>query len=385
MPLDIQGASVDGPLVFSGPCAKGKSRGMKTTRRRAKAKPRAMKAKKQATKAEEVKEVRPEKGKAVKAPRSDVKPGVVGGTPMPNWADYVVTLLADGFQGFRKKTGNAREVKLSVWSDCGGMGTEVTALTHLAESVAKLIGQKLTFTNYCYCDKQKQCLQLADANHRPLHMSNDIFARDFTKNTFYCCKRKAEHEFPSKCDIYVCCFPCGPWSMTGARMGFNDRDGLIVWQAAKTINKLMPGVWYMENVMGISSSKTKDPTESDLNVITETLRQYIGSDYAIACLQQLDPTHLGFPIHRKRVVIIGIRAGFATMGGVVRNFSLLMANPMPPCLDWRVFVGRSSVPTLILNSVGDPLDESALGSCDCTCTTDPCCLCALHAIATTAR
>ena len=93
---------------------------------------------------------------------------------------------------------------------------------------------------------------------------------------------------------------------------------------------------------------------------------------------------MGFPIHRRRVVIIGIRAGCATIDGAVRNFNMLMASPMPPCLDWRGFVGRSSVPTLILNSVGDPLDESALGSylsamgCDCTCTIDPYCFCALH-------
>ena len=67
---------------------------------------------------------------------------VVGGAPMPNWSDHFVTLLADGFFGLRRKTGDAREVMLSVWSDCGGMGTELTALTQLGENVMRLTQQK---------------------------------------------------------------------------------------------------------------------------------------------------------------------------------------------------------------------------------------------------
>ena len=219
----------------------------------------------------------------------------VGGTPMPAWADHCVKLLADGFFGFREKTGNAREVQLSTWADCGGMGTELTALSQLAESIVKLNNQQLTITNFCFCDKKQSCLHFAKANHKPLHMSTDIFNRDFENNTFHCATCEADHQFPPKTDIYVCCFPCGPWSMKGARMGFSDRDGQIVWQAAKTINKLMPGVWYMENVMGLSSSKTSAAaSESDLKVITDSLADQMPL-YNIMLLQQMDPLHIGVP------------------------------------------------------------------------------------------
>ena len=200
---------------------------------------------------------------------------VVGGTPMPHWADHCVNLLADGFFGFRQKTGNARVVQLSVWSDCGGMGTELIALTHLADSVLGRTQQKLTINNFCFCDKSSRCIEFARANHQPMHISNDIFERDFDKGTFRClsCGGDGEdHPFPPKMDIYVCCFPCGPWSMKGTRLGFSDRDGTIVRQAAKTINKLMPGVWYMENVMGLSCSKTGAEVDAtDLSVIKDTL------------------------------------------------------------------------------------------------------------------
>ena len=152
---------------------------------------------------------------------------VVGGTSMPKWADHCVALLADGFLGFRKETVNAHEVNLSVWSDCGGMGTELSALTQLVDSVMKLTNQKLTITNFCFCDKKPQCRQFARVNHQPLHMSSDIFDRDFENLSFRCIEGGVPHAFPPKIDLHACCFPCGPWSMKGVRLGFSDRDGEI--------------------------------------------------------------------------------------------------------------------------------------------------------------
>ena len=163
--------------------------------------------------------------------------------------------------------------------------------------------------------------------------------------------------------------------MNGARMGFSDRDGMIVWQAAKTINKLMPGMWYMENVMGLSSSKTSIASESDLKVITDTLAQRMPL-YHIMCLQQMDPTHLGFPIHRSRVVILGIQKQFAKPESMAHNFQVLTNHPMPVCADWMAFVGRAC-PLLELSSVGSR-DDSATGTCECTCSVDPYQFCALH-------
>ena len=119
--------------------------------KKAKAKPM-----KQAMKAMKVHEATPtKKAQAVKTKkqpkqcnaRKSREGQVVGGTPMPKWADHCVTLLADGFFGFRGKTGNASEVQLSIWADCGGMGTEMSALSQLSESVLQLTNQKLTVSN----------------------------------------------------------------------------------------------------------------------------------------------------------------------------------------------------------------------------------------------
>ena len=305
---------------------------------------------------------------------------VVGGTPMPNWADHFVNLLADGFFGFRQKTGNAREVQLSVWSDCGGMGTELIALTHLADSVLRRTQQKLSINNFCFCDKSSRCIEFARANHQPMHISNDIFERDFDKGTFHClsCGGDGEdHPFPPKMDIYVCCFPCGPWSMKGSRLGFSDRDGTIVWQAAKTINKLMPGVWYMENVMGLSCSKTGSEADAtDLSVITDTLARQMPC-YHILCLHQLSPTMMGFPIQRSRIVITGIQKQFSKPDVMMRCFQMLVNNPLRSCADWRVFLGRGQ-PKYDMSRIGAPLGDSASGADGCSCSVDPHQVCALH-------
>ena len=314
----------------SGRLMKAMKKAMKAMKAPMKAKAKPMKQAMKAMKAKPKKRATPTKkaqAKKAKAPKS-WEPEVVGGTPMPNWADHCVKLLANGFFGFRERTANAGEVQLSIWADCGGMGTELTALRQLSGSVMKLTNQKLTISNFCFCDNKPMCLHFAKVNHQPKHTSKDIFDRDFQKNTFHCATCEADHQFPAQTDIYVCCFPCGPWSMNGARMGFSDRDGMIVWQAAKTINKLMPGMWYMENVMGLSSSKTNVASESDLKVITDTLAQRMPL-YHIMCLQQMDPTHLGFPIHRSRVVILGIQKQFATPESMAHNFQVLMNHPMP--------------------------------------------------------
>ena len=219
-------------------------------------------------------------------------------------------------------------------------------------------------------------MQFAKGHHQPLHVSNDIFDRDFDAGTFRCVACGADHQFPPKMDIYVCCFPCGPWSLQGARLGFNDRDGAIVWQAAKTINVLMPGVWYMENVMGLSSSKTGMASASDLKVVTDSLAEQM-PHYHIMCLQQLNPTQMGFPIHRSRIVITGARKEFTKPDVMVRNFQTLVNNPLTTCADWRAFLGRGQ-PKYDMSLIGAPRDASSGGVDGCSCSVDPYQACALH-------
>ena len=130
--------------------------------------------------------------------------------------------------------------------------------------------------------------------------------------------------------------------------------------------------------MGLSSSKTSADTstasESDLKVITDTLAQRMPL-YNIMCIQNMDPTHMGFPIHRSRVVITGIKKDLAKPESMARTFQVLMNHPMPVCADWMAFLGRASL--LDLSPVGSSGD-SAKGTCECTCSVDPYQFCALH-------
>ena len=85
----------------------------------------------------------------------------------------------------------------------------------------------------------------------------------------------------------------------------------------------------MENVMGLSHSNTGEAFANDLQEITNILADQMPG-YNIMCLHQLDPTHMGFPIHRSRIVITGIKKGFTTPDAMANSFQLLMNNPMPP-------------------------------------------------------
>ena len=273
MEMMDQGSAMQGQVVPAKRPMKAMKQGKSAMKRakvmKAKPKARVMKAAKPRPMKRAQQKQLPKPKRQVKADKSWANE-VVGGTPMPNWADHCVSLLADGFFGFRQKTSNAREVILAVWSDCGGMGTELTALAHLADSVLRRTQQKLTINNFCFCDKSPRCRAFAQANHQPLHMSDDISARDFDAGTVRCIAcgvdhhDPVDHQFPPKIDVYTCCFPCGPWPLKVARLGFNGRDGAIVWHAAKTIHKLMPGVWYMKSVMGLPMASSK-ASESELS------------------------------------------------------------------------------------------------------------------------
>ena len=85
----------------------------------------------------------------------------------------------------------------------------------------------------------------------------------------------------------------------------------------------------MENVMGLSLSKTNTASENELKVTTDNLAQQMPL-YTIMCLQHLDPTHMGLPTHRSRTATNSIKKDFAKADAMVHNFQKLVSHPMPP-------------------------------------------------------
>ena len=257
---------------------------------------------------------------------------------------------------------------------------EMLALRDIHDAVQRQSRMDISADLICYCDASAACRRFAQSNFLPKHVANDMKARDFDKRTYTCSMHRTDHAFPERIDIYVCCFPCGPWSVKGLRLGFKDGDGNLVWYSIKTMKILMPGVWFMENVAAIDSASTSDADASDLEVICALLREELPG-YWVVCHKHMDPIVTGFPAQRDRVAIVGVRQDLAEPGELATVFGEMIASPSPVLYDWRKFLGFPRPSAVDLTRVGQrpsASDQVYIMQSGCRCHYDPDQVCAKH-------
>ena len=303
----------------------------------------------------------------------------VDGPPLPAWADHFAGLLIPQFRQLQSKVGG-HGLELTFWSDCGGFAMELIAMREIAASIARLVGLRLTTKLFCFCDNDATCRRFAADNHMPLHMSSDVQHRNFADGTFHCITCGEDHAFPHNIGVYVCCFPCGPWSRKGKQLGFRDAAGEVVWQALKTIAALKPGVLFMENVTAISCSYSSPGLSvSDLDHICRRMETELPG-YRLLTLQNIDPTLMGFPARRNRVALIGARQNLIAPTALQATFGLMLSNPLAVQHDWHAFLGKAR--RVDLSRVGaraTPEERLAILQSGCACAFDPAVLCKIHA------
>ena len=239
-----------------------------------------------------------------------------GGADMPQWAHHWVNVLGDhlgSLVGTTLTTGTT----LNVWSDCGGMSTEMFALDDITAAIGARYGVLMQSKLYCFCDNQRPCREMAFANHAPTHVSDDINSRNFDDGTFECSLCETTHLMPRVgLDIYVCCFPCGPWSKSGKRLGFDDADGSLCWQAIASIKHMQPNIYVMENVVAIGDQN--ELGESDLDIIKSHMAQCLPG-YTHLVITGIDPTLSGYPVRKSRTLLVGGRSEVITLWHSYRN------------------------------------------------------------------
>ena len=228
-----------------------------------------------------------------------------GGPDLPQWPRHWLNVLYDLFDGLVINTLTS-ETTLTVWSDCGGMSTEMGALADIAAAIEARYGVRIRHKLFCFCDSDEQCREMAIANHAPTHVSDDIYSRNFDDGTFECSLHEVTHAMPPRgLDLYVCCFPCGPWSKNGKRLGFHDGDGHICYQAIASIKYMKPSLYLMENVVAIGDRD--ELGASDLDDIKTDMAQKL-PDYVHLVITGIDPTVSGFPSRKNRTVLVGGRS-----------------------------------------------------------------------------
>ena len=293
-----------------------------------------------------------------------------GGTDMPQWAPHWVNVLRDHLDGLVGTT-LTPGTTLNVWSDCGGLSSEMFALGDIVSAIEKHYGVLMGVKLYCFCDTDPHCRDMAVANHGPVHVSDDINNRNFDDGTFECSKCCATHMMPTAgLDAYVCCFPCGPWSKSGKRLGFDDDDGNLCWQAIASIKHMQPNIYVMENVVAIGDQN--ELGESDLDVIKAHMALHLPG-YVHLVITGIDPTLNGFPVRKARTLLVGGRSEVITLCNSyitlyiesnsltlhVLSHAVIIQNPWCLCL---------TLSQHCLQSLYMHLMDSVYGMCDgCMC------------------
>ena len=174
---------------------------------------------------------------------------------------------------------------LRVGTDCSGIEAPIQALTQL----------KIKFKHVFSSEIDKYCIETIKANYSPEIIFGDKDGPypegDITKRNI--------KDVPD-IDLYICGFPCQPFSTAGERRGLDDKRGNVFFSCIKLIKHKKPSYFILENVKGIlhnNNGKTWEIIEKELN----NLRK-IG--YTIDW-KVLNTRDYGIPQNRERLFIVG--------------------------------------------------------------------------------
>lgn len=162
---------------------------------------------------------------------------------------------------------------IKVGTDCSGIEAPIQALDKLGIKYEHLFSSEI--------DKNARLSILANYNPK-------VLFEDMTK----------DRTLP-KLDLYVCGFPCQPFSMAGYRKGSEDSRGNIFIHCVSTIIQTEPSVFILENVKGIMSVQGGEYFKFILNELSG-LKNY-AVKYVI-----LNTKDYGIPQNRERLFVVGL-------------------------------------------------------------------------------
>ena len=171
---------------------------------------------------------------------------------------------------------------LKIGTDCSGIEAPIQALLQL----------NIPFEHAWACDINPYVIQSIKANYTP----NKIYI-DITKR---------KHACLPDIDIYVCGFPCQPFSLMGNKMGTQDSRSNIMHQCIKVIQKKLPKVFILENVKNFKFIQNGQPFNYLLNQLKIIQNQNKEFAYNVS-FDILNTKNYGIPQNRERIFIIGIR------------------------------------------------------------------------------
>lgn len=164
---------------------------------------------------------------------------------------------------------------ISIGTDCSGIEAPVQALLQMG----------ITFKHKWSSEIDPFARKSLLANYEPDKLYTDITTRDHAELPFV--------------DIYVCGFPCQPFSTLGKKLGTNDSRGNIMLHCIETIRHSKPNLFILENVKRFKTIENAQPFNYLINQLV--LLGYNVSHFV------LNTKDYGLPQNRERIFIIGTK------------------------------------------------------------------------------
>ena len=164
---------------------------------------------------------------------------------------------------------------MHVGTDCTGLGAICIALQALRVAFRHIFGSEID-----------------DAARRQTAVVPEIFYRDV-------CARSCRD--PPCVDVYVCGFPCQPFSQAGLGRGFLEDRGQVFFHIYRYIKYKQPRSFILENVQGLESAQSGECFRQILLMLWSLETYNIWFDL-------LDTREHGVPHSRPRWYFVGILA-----------------------------------------------------------------------------
>ena len=174
---------------------------------------------------------------------------------------------------------------LKIGTDCSGIEAPIQALEKL---------------NICYnhvfsSEINKFCIKSIKANYKP-----DIIFGDNEGPYPEGDIRKRDIKEVPEIDLYVCGFPCQPFSIAGKRFGLEDNRGNVFYSCLDIIKQKNPKYFILENVKGICNHDKGNTWK----IIEKNLIELQDYGYNVKW-KILNTKDYGIPQNRERLYIVG--------------------------------------------------------------------------------
>jgi len=183
---------------------------------------------------------------------------------------------------------------LRIGTDCSGIEAPIQALRQLG----------IPHRHVWSSDIDKFCIQSIKANYDPERLYGDPNGPypdgDITKR---------DNSTLPDVDLYVCGFPCQPFSLAGDRKGFEDKRGNVFWSCLDVIKLKQPKYFILENVKGLlchDKENKKDKYGRTWSIIWNKIQGLEEFGYTVKW-KLMNTRDYGIPQNRERVFIIGVK------------------------------------------------------------------------------